>query len=320
MAFCRLLCLLLLFAACGHHQEAEESKVPEIGFLDYVEDATLAQAREGFMKALSDSGFSEEDQTIKVVYRNAQGDQPTLLQAADYLISRKPALIATNTTLATINTIKRTTDVPVFMMVAPRPDIAKLTDAKGNAPLNLHGVYETLDYIDTSVTLIRELFPNAKVIGTIYNQAESQSSDALERLRKGCLAAGLTLEELPVTSSSESQLVTQALLNKNIDVFFALPDNIIFSSFEVIANQCNPKKIPILTSEAGLVARGALASYGADFYQWGYQSGQQAASFLKNPEGAYPPQEVILRRKLINAERAAAFGISNTQNYELLKK
>jgi putative ABC transport system substrate-binding protein len=272
------------------------------------------------MKALSDSGFSEEEQTIKVVYRNAQGDQPTLLQAADYLISRKPALIATNTTLATINTIKRTTAVPVFMMVAPRPDIAKLTDAKGNAPLNLHGVYETLDYIDTSVTLIRELFPNAKVIGTIYNQAESQSSDALERLRKGCLAAGLTLEELPVTSSSESQLVTQALLNKNIDVFFALPDNIIFSSFEVIANQCNAKKIPILTSEAGLVARGALASYGADFYQWGYQSGQQAASFLKNPEGAYPPQEVILRRKLINAERAAVFGISNTQNYELLKK
>jgi putative ABC transport system substrate-binding protein len=320
MRFCRLICLLLLLSACGHYQEAEETKVPLIGFLDYVEDATLAQAREGFMKALSDSGFSEENKTITVVYRNAQGDQPTLLQAADYLISCKPTLIATNTTLATVNTIKRSTATPVFMMVAPRPDIARLTNAKGDAPMNLHGVYETLDYIDTSVTLIRELFPNAKVIGTIYNQAESQSSDALDRLRKGCLTAGLTLEELPVTSSSESQLVTQALLNKKIDLFFALPDNIIFSSFEVIANQCNAKNIPILTSEAGLVARGALASYGADFYQWGYQSGQQAAAFLKNPEGEYPPQEVKLRRKLINNERAAAFGISNFQNFEFLKK
>ena len=40
--------------------------------------------------------------------------------------------------------------------------------------------------------------------------------------------------------------------------------------------------VPIFTSEAGLVSRGAVASYGADFYRWGYQSGEQASNFLKN--------------------------------------
>lgn len=314
-----LLCLVLVLSSCSQRSDKEEVKTPSIGFIDYVEDATLAQAREGFVKALSDSGYSEEKNTLHITYRNAQGDQPTLLQAADYLIGKEPALIATNTTLATINTIKRSNKIPVFMMVAPRPDIAGLTDASGKAPANLYGVYETLDYIDTSVTLIRELFPNAKTIGTIFNQAESQSTDALNRLRKGCAAAGLKLVELPVTSSSESQLVTQALLSKNIDVFFALPDNVIFSSFEVIEKECKNKNIPVITSEAGLVARGALASYGADFYQWGYQSGAMAASYLKNPKAAFAPAEVKVRRKLINTSVAKAYNIVIPTNFEQVK-
>lgn len=319
MRTCLLSILVLVLVSCGHHKENDDAVIPEIGFLDYVEDATLAQARDGFMKALADSGFSEDNNTLSVIYRNAQGDQPTLLQASDYLISRNPALIATNTTLATITTIKRTSKVPVFMMVSPRPDIAKINDVNGKTPSNLSGVYETLDYIDSSVTLIRELFPNSKVVGTLYNQAESQSADALERLKNGCEKAGLQLELLPVTSSSESQLVAQALLNKNIDVFFALPDNIIFSSFEVISRECDKKKVPVMTCEAGLVARGAVASYGADFYQWGYQSGRLAAAYLKHPGQKSEPEEVKVRRKLLNASKASEYGITNTSGYELFK-
>jgi putative tryptophan/tyrosine transport system substrate-binding protein len=313
------LILITLLFSCRHATDVDEQEIPLIGFLDYVEDATLELARKGFIQALSDSGFSEEKRTLKVIYRNAQGDQPTLLQAADYLISRKPALIATNTTLSTINTVKRTKDIPVFMMVAPRPDIAKLTDASGKGPSNLHGVYETLGYIDTSARLIRELFPKAKTAGTIYNPAESQSADALARLEAGCNAAGIRLISMPVTSSSESQLVTEALLNKKVDVFFALPDNILFSSFEVVSGLCAKRKVPIVTSEAGLVARGALASYGADFYQWGYQSGRQAAAFLKNPEGSFPPEEVKVRRKVINPGIASEFGISVMPGFEIFK-
>jgi putative tryptophan/tyrosine transport system substrate-binding protein len=309
--------LIISLLSCRHATDVEEQEVPLIGFLDYVEDATLELARRGFFQALSDSGFSEEKRTLKVIYRNAQGDQPTLLQAADYLISRKPSLIATNTTLATINTVQRTKEIPVFMMVAPRPDLARLTDKNGAAPANLHGVYETLGYIDTSARLIRELFPQAKTVGTIYNPAEAQSADALSILQKGCNAAGLTLIIMPVTSSSESQLVTEALLNKNVDVFFALPDNILFSSFEVVSQLCAKKNVPIVTSEAGLVARGALASYGADFYQWGYQAGKQAAAFLKNPDGKYAPEEVLIRRKVVNPGIASRFGITALSGFEI---
>ena len=308
----RLLFALLCITACScsaPSDSAQQTKsTPVIGFIDYVEDVTLAQAKKGFMDALRDSGFSEENNTLNVIYRNAQGDQPTLLQAVDYIISQQPELIATNTTLATINTVQRNREIPVFMMVAPRPDIAGLTDKEGKAPANLFGVYETLDYIDTAVTLIHSLFPSAKKAGTIYSQSESQSVDALNRLKAGCAKLGITLEAMPVTNSSETQLITQSLLAKGVDVFFALPDNVIFSSFETVAKACEEKHVPVLTSEAGLVARGAMASYGADMYHWGYQSGQQAAQYLKTgkTEGIQP-EIVKVRNRLMKRSAAITY-------------
>ncbi|CAN5516024.1 ABC transporter substrate-binding protein [soil metagenome] len=314
------LCIAIILFSCNQPAKTKDDKIKIIGFLDYVEDPTLALSKKGFLDALADSGFSEGKNTLEVIYKNAQGDQPTLLQAADLLISKHPILIATNTTLATVNTVQRTKEIPVFMMVSPRPDIAKLTDTNGKAPANLFGIYETLDYIDTSVTLITKLFPKAKKVGTVYSQSESQSVDALNRLKAGCSRMGLQLELLPVTNSSETQLVVQSLLNKNIDVFFALPDNVIFSSFETIARSCNEKNIPILTSEAGLVSRGAIASYGADFYQWGYQSGLQAAQFLKqgNSNGI-APEIVQLRNRVYNPEVAKKYNVIPDSSFSIMK-
>lgn len=303
-----LVFLIFSLVACQSH--SGDKTIPTIGFIDFVEDVTLAKAKQGFVDALAKQGFSEKKSTLKVIYKNAQGDQPTLLQAIDLIVSEKPILIASNTTLATINAVQRSKGIPVFMLVAPRPDIAGLTDKAGNAPANLFGTYETLDYIDTSATLINKLFPSAKKVGTVYSQSESQSVDALNRLKKICEANGIEVIAIPVTNSSETQLITESLLSKNIDVFFALPDNVIFSSFETIVKSCTDKHIPILTSEAGLVARGALASFGADMYQWGYQSGMQAAAFLKHKNTpSLKPEIVAIRLKVMNSIVAKSFNI-----------
>lgn len=305
--------LLFLFAgiySCKEANVTEQNDVPVIGFLDFIEDPTVDLAHRGFFDALKVHGFSESDSTIQIVYSNAQGDIPTLGQSCDYIISKKPDLIGANVTLSTITAVQRTKDIPVFMMVAPRPDIAGLTNDKGLAPANLSGVFETLEYIDTSVIIINELLPDAKIVGTVFNQSEPQSKDAYNVLATKCKELGLQLVYLPVNNSSETQLVTAALINKKIDVFFALPDNVIFASFETITKLCEDNDIPIFTSEAGLVARGALASYGADFYYWGYQSGNMAAKYLLSGKKELPQPEIVRNRlKLFNPDVAKRFQI-----------
>jgi putative ABC transport system substrate-binding protein len=160
--------------------------------------------------------------------------------------------------------------------------------------------------------LIKSILPKAKKVGTIYNQAEPQSVDAYNEIKKQCDKSGLQLESLPVNNSSETQLAVQSLINKGIDVFFALPDNTVFASFETIAKTCDEKKIPVFTSEAGLVARGALVSYGADMYQWGYQSGEQAAQFLKTKSlTSLKPELVKVRKMVFNKEVGAKYGLTS---------
>ncbi len=303
--------IFLIVSICFMASCSNPSKtVPSIGFLDIAEDATLAKARTGFLDALAKNGFSEKDKTLNVYFSNAQGEIAVLNQACDYLISKKVKLIAANSTLSTIAAVQHIKDIPVCMMVAPRPDLAGLTDAQGNYPKNLFGVFETLAYIDSSVALIKRFFPNAINVGTIYNSSEPQSRDALEELQKAAAASGMKIIALPVTNSSETQLVTQSLIAKKPDVFFALPDNVIFASFETVVKACNEAQLPVFTSEAGLVSRGAIASYGADFYQWGFQAGVEAANYLKSNTALIPKPELVeVRQYVFNNKAAARFNI-----------
>ncbi|HMU76280.1 MAG TPA: ABC transporter substrate-binding protein [Bacteroidia bacterium] len=303
---------LIIVAICCFVSSCDNTSknIPSIGFLDIAEDATLAKARTGFLDALAKNGLSEKDKTLKVYFSNAQGEIAVLNQACDYLISKNVKLIAANSTLSTIAAVQHTKNIAVCMMVAPRPDLAGLTDAQGNYPKNLFGVFETLAYIDSSVALIKRFFPDAMTVGTIYNSSEPQSRDALEELQKAATAAGMKIIAMPVTNSSETQLVTQSLIAKKPDVFFALPDNVIFASFETVVKACNEAQLPVFTSEAGLVGRGAIASYGADFYQWGFQAGVEAANYLKsNPATMLKPEIVKVRQYVFNNKAAARFNL-----------
>ena len=303
----RLIILALFFNifSCSNQSNSDNNQSHTIAFLDAFEDATVAQAKKGFFTALKDSGYVE-GKNLNVIYRNAQGDIPALTQSVDFFISKQVDLIATNTTVATISAVQKTNQIPVCMMVSPSPELAGLRNKQGQDPTNLFGVYETLEYIDTAITLIHEILPNAKRVGALINQSEPQSVDALERIRKDAAALGLELVSLPANNSAETQLVIERLIDQKIDVFFALPDNTIFASFETIMSSCDKAMIPIITSEAGLVSRGALAGFGANMYDWGYSSGQDAATFFHT--GVLPkPRKLIKRTRMVNPAQAKRY-------------
>ena len=313
-----LLFIVWLLNSCNNSNKS----IPVIGFADAFEDNTIAQAKQGFFDALKKNGFSEDQKTISVVYRNAQGDIPKLALSVKYFISQKVTLIATSPSLSTITAVQNTKDIPVFMMVSPTPELMHVADS-GKVPANLFGVGETLAYIDTSFSLIPKLVKPKEgklKVGMLFNQSEPQSEEALKRIQQLATQLDIDLVSLPVNSTADVQLVTQSLLSKNIDAFFANPDNTIFGSFETIVKACNNAKVPVFTSEAGLVSRGALAAYGADIYHWGYQAGEQAAGFLKNKSTDGLKWEMVkLRKRVYNPTAAKQFNIAVPDNFEAVK-
>lgn len=298
-------------------------KIPTIGFVDFLEDATLAPAHTGFVDALKKNGFSEEDKNIKIEYNNAQGNIPTLIQIVNRFVSHKVNLLATCTTLSSITALQRTKSIPVFVMVSPTAKIMNLIDNKGNPPINLFGAVEDLNYIDTSFSNISKFIkPKGAnlVVGMIYNQSEPQSVDAKNRIEMLSSKLNINLIALPLNSSADAQLITQSLLTHHIDAFFANPDNTVFASFETILKSCNQINVPIFTSEAGLVKRGAVAAFGADIYQWGYQAGEQAAHYLKTHNSKdLQPEMVKIRRRVYNVSAAKKYQLTIPSNFEPIK-
>ncbi|SDD92931.1 putative ABC transport system substrate-binding protein [Mucilaginibacter pineti] len=313
--------ILVLAVSCKPKTKAVN--IPVVGFVDAFEDATIGQARTGFTDALKKNGFSEEKKTVQIEYSNAQGDIPTLTQIVNHFVSENVDLLATCTTLSTVTALQKTKTIPVFAMVSPTAERMKVLDASGKGPANLFGVAEELNYIDTSFSIIPKLLKpkGAKlVIGMIYNQSEPQSADALARIKALAQKQNVTIVALPVNTSADAQLVTQSLLNKNIDAFFANPDNTVFASFETILKNCNQKNVPIFTSEAGLVQRGAVAAFGADIYQWGYQAGLQAAQYLKTHKTDGLKSEMVkVRKRVYNAAAAKKYNITIPSNFEAVK-
>jgi putative ABC transport system substrate-binding protein len=311
------ICLIVL-AGCVN----QKNKLPVIGFIDAFEDNTLQQARQGFLDALKQNGFDEKKGSIKIIYKNAQGDIPALIQIVNYMKSQQVKLIATCPTLSTISAIQNNKKIPVFMMVASTPKLMKLNDAAGNPPANLFGTGEELDYIDSSFLLMPALVQpkSGKLrVGMIYNQSEPQSVDAIQRIQSLAAQTGIELVYESVNSSADAQLITQSILSKKIDVFFANPDNVVFSAFETIVNACEKAAVPVFTSESGLVARGAVVAYGADLYQWGFQTGLQAAEYLKNSAAYKPHWELVKKRiHVYNPAMARKFNIQVPKHYQAL--
>jgi putative ABC transport system substrate-binding protein len=313
--------VFIFFVSCK--PKTKSMQVPVVGFVDAFEDATISQARKGFTDALAKNGFSEEKKTVQIEYSNAQGDIPTLTQIVNHFVTDSVNLLATCTTLSTVTALQKTKHIPVFAMVSPTAERMKVVDASGKAPANLFGAVEELNYIDTSFSIIPKLLKpkgSKLVIGMIYNQSEPQSADALSRIKS--LAAGLNVDvvALPLNTSADAQLVTQSLLSKNIDAFFANPDNTVFASFETILKNCNQKNVPIFTSEAGLVQRGAVAAFGADIYQWGYQAGEQAVQYLKTHKtDGLQPEMVKIRKRVYNPAAAKKYNITIPPNFEPVK-
>ncbi|NRF40991.1 ABC transporter substrate-binding protein [Pedobacter foliorum] len=310
--------LIHLLAGCS----SGDKKVPVVGFIDAFEDTTIAQARAGFTDALQKDGFSEANHTLKIEYRNGQGSIPTLVQIVNYYINKPVDILATSTTLSTLSSIQKTKMIPIFAMVSPTPKLMGVLDKDGRAPSNLYGAVEDLNYIDTSFLLIPQLLKPATgklKVGVIYNDAEPQSADALKRIEVIAAKNNITILATPVVTSADAQLITQSLLTKNIDAFFALPDNVVFASFETIVKSCDQKSVPIFTSEAGLVKRGAVAAFGADIYQWGYQAGEQAARYLKGDTVGLKPEMVKIRKRVYNPTVAAKYHITVSANFDALK-
>lgn len=278
----------------------------QIGVLQLVQHDALDVANKGFFAALDEAGINyEADQ------QNASGEQANCMTIAEKLVNDGSDLILAIATPAAQAVAGVTEEIPVLLTAVTDPAESGLVNDNEKPGVNVSGTSD-LTPVKEQIDLLKELLPDAEKVGFLYCSAESNSQLQIAMAEEACKEAGLSCEEYTVPSSNEIQSVVESMVGK-VDVIYAPTDNVIAAGMSTVAMIATDNQIPVICGEAGMVNAGGLATYGIDYYQLGYMTGEQAIEILTKgadvaemPIGYLPAERCALT---VNKTTADALGI-----------
>ncbi|OPX43614.1 ABC transporter substrate binding protein [Ruminiclostridium hungatei] len=265
-------------AGCGTDSQNAGSKKLNIGIIQGMEHVALDSAREGFVEALKDNGYTE-GQNISIDLQNAQGDQNNLSTISDRFVSNKADLVLAIGTQATQSIAGKTTEIPIVATAVTDFESAKLVDSNEAPGGNVTGTSD-MNPIKEQMDLLVKLVPDAKKVGVMYNSSEVNSIVQAKVAKEAIEKLGLTYVEATVTNSNDVQQAAQSIVTE-CDVIYIPTDNTFASVMPLVSGVTTKAKIPVICGEANMVVSGGTATLGINYKDLGYQAGLMAVKILK---------------------------------------
>lgn len=290
-----LFMLMVLCIACG---KEKESKV-KIGITQIVEHQSLDDVRQGVIDSLKANGYGEDK--IEISYKNAQGDFGTAQMIAQEFKNTSDIVVAISTpsAQAAVNNIK---DKPIFFSAITNPESA------GVLAENVTGVSDRSP-VKKQVELIKELLPEAKKIGIVYNTSEQNSFYLTDEFKREAEKNGYVVLIKGITNVNEIASALDTILPE-IDALYTTIDNTIASTYPLIIDKAKKANKPVIGATKSYVDQGALASEGISDYKVGYQTGEMIVRYLKGEDIKNMKFEVVREsERYINKEVAKNFKI-----------
>lgn len=297
--------IVFLMTACNSESSNEKEESSEgqykVGMTQLVEHPSLNAASEGFKKAFEDAGVS-----VAFVEQNAQNDHSLNATIANNFVSDQVDLIFANSTPSAQAVANETTEIPIVFTSVTDAEAAQLVESHEAPGRNVTGTLDNHpEAIEKAVTYVVEEL-DAKKIGMIFNSGEQNSRAQVDEAKKQAEALGAEVVEASVSASSEVQQAAESLVGK-VDAFYIITDNTVVSAMESVISVANDHQLPLMAGEVDSVERGALAAYGFDFYDIGYQAGEMAVDILVNgKDPATMPVEAPKKLELVVNEETKA--------------
>ncbi|MDR3030825.1 MAG: ABC transporter substrate-binding protein [Holosporales bacterium] len=185
---------------------------------------------------------------------------------------------------------------------------AAVTDPASFRKKNITGVS---DYVlpKPQLKIFKEIQPNLKRLGVIYNTGEANSVAIIKEMRKAARECEIELIEQGIQKSSDIPQATNALAAK-VDAIFINNDNTALCGISLIISICNKYQIPVYVSDTDEVEKGCVAALGPNQYELGKQAGKMIEK-IKNGTNIndikieYPDRNELF----INLEAAEKIGL-----------
>ena len=280
----------------------------KIGVLQFVTHDSLDEIYKGIKAGLEEGGYTTTE-NLSIDFMNAEGDQSQVQTMSKKLVDNGNELLIGIATPAAQGLANATTELPIIMGAVTDPVGANLVTDLKNPGGNITGVSDQTPVADT-VSLIKEITPDAKTSGVLYSSNEDNSKFQVAEFKAAAEEAGYTVLEYAVASSNELASTVEVASSK-VDALFTPVDNTVASAFSTVVSVANKSKTPIFTSVEDMVEGGGIASVTLSQYDLGVATGKMTAKILDGANPADTPVQIFNEGTVVvNQKVAKELGIT----------
>jgi putative ABC transport system substrate-binding protein len=285
------------------------NSLPVIAITQIVEHPALDAERNGIIESLQNAGF-KDGKNVKIVYKNAQGNISTSTQIAQSLIAENPKVVVAISTPSAQSSLKACNEknIPLVFAAVSDPIEAKLITTLQKRIESVVGVSDSIP-ISSRLQFIKDIIPNLKKLGVIYNPGEANSSNIVKLLKLEAQKYGIDVIEATANKTSDVDGAMRSLAGK-IEALYIPDDNTAASSITTIVKTSEQLKIPVFSCDTSLMTSGLVAAYGYSHFVLGKLAGNMVVEILKGTLASeIPIPENIPAELIVNLEAAKRIGL-----------
>lgn len=310
--------LSLTAVTCASLSGCGEKKAKyTVGICQLVQHDALDAATKGFKDVLKEKLGDD----IEFDEQNAANDSATCATIANRFVSNKVDLIMANATPALQASASATADIPIVATsITDYATALEISNWEGKTGTNITGSSD-LAPLKEQAQMIKELFPEAKKVGILYNSGEANSKYQSVEVTKALKELGIEAKEYTSADSNDLAQVTTTACAE-VDVIYIPTDNTMASNTEIVNNIAEPAKIPVVAGEVGICKGCGVATLSIDYYSIGKKAGEMAYEILvngKNP-GDMEIEYADNFTKQYMASRCQTLGVTVPDKYEAISE
>lgn len=251
----------------------------KIGIIQIIEHESLDNARQGFIDELENLGY-KDDEKVQIETLVAGGDLSNCQQIIDKYINDKKDLILAISTPCAQTAANSTKEIPIVATSITSFERAGLVEKDEMPNTNVTGTSD-LAPIDKIIELVPKLNPNVKKVGVLYSNSDDSPKYQAEVAENEIKKIGL---EAVIESVSQLHEVPQVVekLAEEVDALYVPVDKNIAPSMPQISQTFLDRGKFVVCAEDTMISKGAIATYGINFYKMGQNAGKQAFEILEN--------------------------------------
>jgi len=265
-----------------------------------------------FRQGLSELGWTE-GRNIHVDYRWIGGDADRAKANAAELVSQKPDVIVTNSTLSLAAVRNETNTIPVVFVGVGDPVGQGFVSSLAHPGGNITG-FSSFEFpiSEKWLELIKEIAPELRRVAFIFNPEAAPFADKfVKSIERVALSHGVDLMASPTGDAAEIDHALAAISGEPKGGLIVNPDAFTAANRRLIISLAGRYHLPAIYPFRFYAVDGGLLSYGFDFNEPFRRAPSYVDKILKGANPAdLPIQQPTKFELVINLKTAKALGLT----------